>query len=97
MLTQEDLATVRAALRFWRDEMIPVGGNTSQYYFDGEQRHLLTCDEVDALVERFQCEEVRYLMVEDGQPISALLDQPALAVNTREFCVTVIRHRTDEG
>ena len=49
MLTKKQLATVRAALRYWRDEMVPAG-SAAKYYFDRDGVTPSTALDIDALV-----------------------------------------------
>ncbi len=54
MLTQDQRATVRAALRFWRDEMIPTDQKTRCYYFDDLNSPQFTAREIEKLIAHFQ-------------------------------------------
>ena len=54
MLTQDELATIRAALRFWRDEMVSVGEDTCRHYFDVSPIPNLNELEIESLIERLQ-------------------------------------------
>jgi len=40
MITTRELATVRAALRFWQEEMCPHGQTAMQAYLDCDERPL---------------------------------------------------------
>ncbi|WP_404309617.1 hypothetical protein [Neorhodopirellula lusitana] len=54
MLTQDQLATIRAALRYWRDEIVPGGREVSSHYFDTQVENELNADEVELLIEQFR-------------------------------------------
>ena len=60
MLTKKQLAIVRAALRYWRDEMVPAG-SAAKYYFDRDGVTPSTALDIDALVASFRSEEVWYI------------------------------------
>ena len=54
MLTQNELATVRAALRFWRDEMVTADRDTRRHYFDLPSPPTLSADEIESLIVRLR-------------------------------------------
>lgn len=54
VLTDDELATIRAALRFWKDEMVPAVEDTTRHYFDVTPVPSLTGHEIETLVGRMQ-------------------------------------------
>ena len=60
MLTLRELATLRAALLFWKEEMCPHGEQVMQPYFDGLTVESLSAIEVEQLRSRLEPALVRY-------------------------------------
>ena len=58
VLSDTELATIRAALRFWKDEIVPSGIATAKPYFDQNGVELLKADEVDQLIASFEQDAV---------------------------------------
>lgn len=54
VLTDDELATIRAALRFWKDEMVPAEEDTTRHYFDVSPVPSLTGYEIETLIGRMQ-------------------------------------------
>ncbi|GAA4447983.1 hypothetical protein GCM10023156_10500 [Novipirellula rosea] len=54
MLTENQLATIRAALRFWKDEMARADKSTTRHYFDVSPHPVLTADEIETLIDRLR-------------------------------------------
>ena len=54
MLTENQLATIRAALRFWKDEMVHADNATARHYFDVSPHPVLTADEIETLIARLR-------------------------------------------
>ena len=52
MLTQDESATIRAALRFWKDEMAIIDVETTRHYFDDAPPPQLTADQIQSLIEK---------------------------------------------
>lgn len=61
MLSDTQLATVRAALHFWRDEICPFGGEVAGPYFDVPVEKYLSSRQVLILQQRFDSAAVRYV------------------------------------
>lgn len=61
MLSEVQLATVRAALRYWREEICPHGGDAAAPYFPEPIAKHLSEGEVRALERLFTDEAVRYV------------------------------------
>ena len=76
MLSHHELATIRAALRFWNDEIAAHGIVTASHYFDESGTRLLSAEETARLIHRFDPSAVRYLRIVNGQPAAPLLSQP---------------------
>ena len=91
MLTQHDLATVRAALLFWEEEMCPHGEDAAQHYFDEPGTVPLASSEVRQLRAAFVTSRVRYALYdrERGQ----LADTQPLAANDAALHRANPRHR----
>jgi len=60
LLTKRHLAVIRAALRFFDEEMSPHGPDVSKHYFDEPLESDLTADEVRQLRELLRICELRY-------------------------------------
>ena len=63
MLTRRQLATIRAALQFWREEICPHGETAARPYVDSDQITPLVADEVDELRDRFDSPALRYAVI----------------------------------
>ena len=90
MLTHSELATIRAALRYWSEEMGPAGIETARHYLDDESEPGLSAPAVERLSQRFAVGNVRYLICTDGKPVSSLLPAPPADPVPGQTCVTVI-------
>lgn len=77
MLTQDQLATIRAALRYWRDEIVPGGRKVSSLYFDTRVENELNADEVELLIEQFRAEQTRCVLLTPDDFVLAVTRQPA--------------------
>lgn len=64
MLTWRELATLRAALLFWKEEMCPHGEQSMQPYFDGPAVEPLSASEVDQLRAQLDPALVRYAQLD---------------------------------
>lgn len=60
MLTSRELATLRAALRYWQEEICPHGPAAARLYLDSPASVPLTSTEVRRLRDRFRSGRVRY-------------------------------------
>ncbi len=60
MLTASQLATIRAALTFWEEEMAPHGVDAMRPYVDLPGVEPVPADELRSLRERFARDSVRY-------------------------------------
>jgi hypothetical protein len=60
MLTWRELATLRAALLFWKEEMCPDGDKFMQSYFDGPAVEPLSALDVEQLRAQLDPAFVRY-------------------------------------
>ena len=58
MLSDAELATIRAALRFWNDEIVPGGKYLSTPYFDEPVEEALNREAIEALIGCFHPSEV---------------------------------------
>ena len=63
MLIQRQLATLRAALQFWREEICPHGEAAARPYLDFDEITPLTMNEVDELRDRFDPPALRYAVI----------------------------------
>lgn len=52
MLTRDESATIRAALRFWKDEMASFDVKTTRHYFDEAPHTPLTAKQIQSLIEK---------------------------------------------
>ena len=53
-LSNDELAIIRAALRFWRDEMVTADLKTRRHYLDLPETADLTSIQIEALIARLQ-------------------------------------------
>ena len=60
MITDRQLATVRAALRYWQEEMCPHDESVMRPYLERPDIEPLTSDEVEVLRQQFVPDAVRY-------------------------------------
>ena len=63
MLTRRQLATLRAALQFWREEICPHGEVAARPYLETGDIAPLTSDEVNELRVRFDPTNLRYAVI----------------------------------
>jgi hypothetical protein len=64
MLSDLELATVRAALRYWREEICPSGSGAAAPYFGQPTDAVLSESEVRELEQRLADLHIRYVAVE---------------------------------
>ena len=89
MLSSDELATIRAALRFWRDEIVPGGSELALLYLEELTTSTLDRDYVDSLVECFQQHNVRVIRETlEGIEISEF--SPAVAESLPPHIGTVV-------
>ena len=89
MIGERDLATIRAALAYWRDEMSPHGLDAQAPYFDDDAgANPLTGDEIDRLHEGLRTASLRRArfvgphalrLLSRAEEIAALVDRESLA------------------
>ena len=63
MLTHDQLATVRAALLFWQEEICPHGAEVSFPYLDVADTAILSAEAVAKLRTKLTTASVRYVLV----------------------------------
>ena len=89
MLSSDELATIRAALRFWRDEIVPGGDELALLYLDEPATSALDRDQVDSLAECFQHHNVRAIReTPEGLKVSEF--SPGIAGNLPPDAGTVV-------
>lgn len=77
MLSQQELATIRGALRFWKDEISPGDVETANHYLDSPVSEQLNAPHIERLIERFQVENIRYVrMSEQGFVLAVTRERP---------------------
>jgi len=74
MLQERELATIRAALQFWREEIVPHGEELARPYFDVDQVVPLSDPEIQDLQDQFQPARVRYARLVVGGSTLATVD-----------------------
>jgi hypothetical protein len=67
ILTPQHLANLRAALRYWQDELGPHGPPAMLPYWDAPQLNPLPVAEIAALRSALQAESLRYALYDRGQ------------------------------
>ena len=60
LLNSPELATIRAALLYWREEICPHGSESAALYFDDPRVAPLAADEVEQLRRKFDAAQIRY-------------------------------------
>jgi len=73
-LQTRELATIRAALQFWRDEIVPHGEQLARPYFDVDQVVPLSNPEIQDLQQQFQPARLRYARLVAGGSELASVD-----------------------
>lgn len=63
MLTHDQLATVRAALLFWQEEICPHTPEVSLPYLDVATTEILSAEAVAELRSRFTSVDIRYVLI----------------------------------
>ncbi|MFU7557537.1 hypothetical protein ACMFWY_02480 [Roseiconus sp. JC912] len=53
-LSSNELAVIRAALRYWRDEMLSAEPATQKHYFDASPVPMLGKAELESVIARLQ-------------------------------------------
>jgi hypothetical protein len=79
MLADRELATIRAALAYWRDEMTPHGREAMQPYLDVPLKTPLAPAEIERLRSRFLSSAVRYALFVDTAALRLVSERDALA------------------
>ena len=79
MLADRELATIRAALAYWRDEMTPHGIEPQAPYFDQEGPEPLSGGEIEQLRARLREDVVQYARTVDARSLRLLSRQEAVA------------------
>ena len=87
MLTASEAATIRAALRYWIDEMLPVDERTAKFYFDAELATPLNRKETQTLSAKFKESSLKFIAAPSQQLLSRL---EAESRADRESVLTVI-------
>ena len=94
MLSIQQTDTIRAALRYWCDEIVPHGPSVATAYFDTHQDRLLSISAVQHLADRFRHDRLLAIEVEPGtrRVVSRNLTAQSLllAIQTETKVLTVI-------
>lgn len=80
MLTHKERAVLRAALQFFREELVPYGLDVIRPYLDGPLEEAITPAEIQQLQEFLRHVHVRYVAVHVTGPlriVSSLVDSQA--------------------
>lgn len=64
MLSMTEVSTIRAALRFWLDEIVPHQPSGARPYLDASIIETLDRDSVIELIDRFAPDALRYVAVD---------------------------------
>ena len=95
MLADRELATIRAALAYWRDEMTPHGSEAQQPYLDVSLGSPLDATEIERLRRSFLPVVVRYALVVDTASLRLVSEHDArAAVQAGAVVLTVIDKAT---
>lgn len=88
MLTADELATIRAALRYWTDEIVPHGQSAAKNYFDSPDTTMLKRRDTDWLLERFTESEIRFV---GGTPPKLMTRlEAATETDCDQFCTVIV-------
>ena len=94
MLSADEAATIRAALRYWLDEVVPHGPSVAQLYLDSEAAKVLGRAELERLIQRFAAGNLRCVAT---KPDSGRIDPPRLltsdeaaALPARDDCLHTV-------
>jgi hypothetical protein len=86
MLTIDEAATIRAALRYWIDEMAQHK-HAAQHYFDSVGTQQLTSAETKELLKCFRENELRFVCLGSSQ---MLMRAETEEISSRDRIATVI-------
>ncbi|EAQ80672.1 hypothetical protein [Blastopirellula marina] len=64
MLEQQHLAMIRAALRYWSEEMTPHDGQAASPYFESDEESPLNATEITALIDELKTLKIGYVAVD---------------------------------
>jgi hypothetical protein len=79
MLADRELATIRAALAYWRDEMTPHETEAQAPYFDQVRPEPMSETEIDQLRARLHPDVVEYARIVGARSLRLLSRQEAVA------------------
>ncbi|UUO07881.1 hypothetical protein M4951_06090 [Blastopirellula sp. J2-11] len=74
MLDHRHLATIRAALRYWREEMTPHGTSATTAYFGADDAASLDAVEIAELIRDLETLQIGYLVL-DGDTQTVVRNQ----------------------
>lgn len=78
MLTPDQLTTIRAALRYWRDEIVPAGSTAASFYYEASVGHELQAAEIESLIQCFQPDQTRCVLITPHDVVLAVTRTPAI-------------------
>ena len=94
MLSADEAATIRAALRYWLDEVVPHGPSVVQLYLDSETTETLGRTPVEGLIQRFAAGNLRCVATKPGSeridPPRLLTTKEAVALPARDDCLHTV-------
>jgi hypothetical protein len=90
MLADRELATIRAALGYWRDEMTPHGTEAQAPYFDEEGADPLSAADIGRLHEALRTAAVRRARFEGLTALRLLSAAEAASAVDRERLAVVL-------
>ncbi len=85
MLTPDQLTTIRAALRFWRDEIVPAGNAVSSNYYDTDVKDALTAEGIEQVIASLQPTQIRCVLITPSDFVLAVTRDPAAAIGTNRI------------
>lgn len=97
MLTAKEAATIRAALRFWMDEVIPAGQETASHYFDDRSTELMSRSGTEVLAKKFDLSSLRYIEADNKHVRLRDLDEVDSSSKRRYHAVVVSEQATQDG
>ena len=93
MLTATETATIRAALRYWIDEIISGGDALAQLYFDTDIDRGLDAEAIEQLIARLKPDSLRLIGVDQINLDSMLTDLDSVEIQDTGKFHTVIPAR----
>jgi len=91
LLRPNELTTIRAALRYWRDEMTSTSADTAYpYYDDMPAEQPLSTSDVARLIECFQPREIKCVLISPDDFVLSVTQKPETSPGPNRFGTLVL-------